>query len=320
MKIKFWGVRGSLPGTASHSESKEQAAFLINKFFQLGFKSADDIPAFLKKAEHPDLTGYGVATTCVQIGDADQNIIVDGGSGIKFLSDENSKSSKKQTEFHILMTHFHFDHILGLPFFSPHFNKNCKIHYYSVQSECKDIVQGLFKKPIFPVGYEDLSAQISYNVIKPYEKIQVNGFNVTPYKLDHPDPCFGFRIEQNGLVYAHAVDTEAIRITETELGPDVGLYKDADLLYIDAQYLEEEMQQKKGWGHGTFERAFNLCNRYGVKQVLMAHYDPSAGIKDIQKFKDKATDAFKDGSDKDFQKMKTDWSFAFEGQTVEIKK
>lgn len=315
MKIKFWGVRGSLPSSSSPVEAKEQFALLMREFLDKGYKSHSDIDKFLTEKKLVDVSGYGVATTCVQVQADDQMIIVDGGSGIKYLSDSLAQNRFVQKEYHILITHFHFDHILGLPFFAPHFLSGCTVKYYCVQPECEKIVRDLFQKPIFPVGYEDLKANIQFIKLSPYEKRYINGFAVTPYLLDHPDPCYGFRIEQGGKAYGHAVDTEATRTTPEQLGVDAGLYNDLDLMYIDAQYVEEEMNHKIGWGHGTFERAFNLCGNFNIKQVYMAHYDPSASFKDIQNIKERASAAF----EKHSASKTTAWDFAYETQEVVIK-
>ena len=316
MKIKFWGVRGSLPSSSSPLEAKEQFALLMREFLDKGYTAKAQIEEFLNQKKLVDVSGYGVATTCVQVEKDGQSLIIDGGSGIKYLSDELAKGKFAAKEYHILITHFHFDHILGLPFFTPHFLPGCTIKYYCVQPEVQKIVKDLFQKPIFPVGYEDLKANIQFIKLSPYEKRFINGFSVTPYKLDHPDPCYGFRIERDGKSYGHAVDTEAERTTVEELGPDAGLYQNLDMMYIDAQYVEEEMNHKKGWGHGTFERAFNLCGNFGIKQVYMAHYDPSHGIQDIQNIKEKARASF----EKHPAKEKTVWDFAYETQEVELKK
>lgn len=315
MKIKFWGVRGSLPSSSSPSEAKEQVARLLRDFLNRGYKSVTEIDQFLNERKTVDINGYGVATTCVQVQSEDQSIIIDGGSGIKYLSDALAENRFEQKTYHILITHFHFDHILGLPFFTPHFVPGCTVKYYCVQPECEQIIRGLFQKPIFPVGYEDLKADIQFIKLSPYEKRYINGFSVTPYLLDHPDPCYGFRIENDGKVYGHAVDTEATRTTIEELGQDAGLYENLDLMYIDAQYVEEEMKAKAGWGHGTFERAFNLCRNFNIKQVYMAHYDPSASFADIQATKEKARVAFEQPDLKD----KTTWDFAYETQEIELK-
>ncbi len=316
MRVKFWGVRGSLPSSLDTFSWVGHFEKLMQEFFNSGFKTKEDISSFIKQKPTAAIGGFGTATTCVEVSENSRSIVLDGGSGIKLYSDYLEKSGRLQSEneFHILMTHFHFDHILGLPFFAPHFTKGKKIHYYSVQEETEEIVKRLFKKPIFPVSFEHLNADINFHVLTPYKKTIINGFEVTPYKMDHPDPSYGFRIESNNKVYAHAVDHEALRISREQLGLDAGLFEKADLLYFDSQYEEADMATKKGWGHGTCDRGFQVGTTFGVQQILFAHHDPSFTIEDSWNHKRKAEENFA----KNFGESKIKWDFAFEGQVIDL--
>lgn len=310
MKVKFWGVRGSLPSTIQPVHLKARLRETIHDFLKDGYNRIDQIDTYLNSKSLSDLGGFGSATTCVEVLDqTGRSLIVDGGSGIKFLSDELAKQPKAKKEHHILMTHFHFDHIIGLCFFYPHFLKGHKIHYYSVQPECEDIVRGLFSKPIFPIPFDQLKAEIIFHKIDPYKQHSIEGFNVAAYQMDHPDPCFGFRIEKDGRTYAHAVDNEADRLTREELGKDSGLFENADLLFIDAQYEESEMLAKKGWGHGTFDRTFELCEIFKIKKAFMAHHDPSSSDEAISHLERKARRRFEEK----YSHLDLKWWFAVEG-------
>ena len=123
MKIKFWGVRGSIPSNLPTEKWAAHFEALMFEFFQDGHRSAEEIAGFMKKKTLPQIGGFGTATTCVQVSDSEQFLIIDGGSGIKNLSDDLAAQGKLKTqnEYHILLSHFHFDHTLGLPFFTPHF-------------------------------------------------------------------------------------------------------------------------------------------------------------------------------------------------------
>jgi ribonuclease BN (tRNA processing enzyme) len=317
MKIKFWGVRGSLPASISLEQNKEHIQSVLKQFVQSGYKTENDIQTFFDSRSITDICGFGQNTTCVQVRDGSHQLVIDGGSGLKVYGDHLMKHHPERNQHHILMTHFHYDHIMGLPFFPQHFVPGQEIHYYAVQADAEKMIRSLFAKPLFPLNYENLSAKIHIHKIEPYVKNQINGFEVTAFRLDHPDPCYGFRIEKNGKVYAHAVDHEADRITEAELEKDAGLFRGADFLYIDAQYVESDMGHKKGWGHGTFDRAFEICSIYNIKQVLLAHHDPGFSTADIQNLVNEAKVEFEKISySKKIQNLK--WNFAYDGQTVEV--
>lgn len=310
MRIKFWGVRGSIPhsldtlGWINHFEK------LMRDFFQSGFKSAADINSYISSKEPAELGGFGVSTTCVQVSDGAKSLIIDGGSGIKSISD----TTPLENEYHILITHFHFDHIIGLPFFLPHYKKSCKINYYSPHAETEEVIKSLFQKPTFPVTFVSLQADIKFHKLNAYEKNDVNGFQVTPYKTDHPDACYGYKIEKNNKAYSHAVDNEAVRITPQELGKDGGLYQNVDLLYFDSQYDEDSMNVKKGWGHGTSNRGFEVCGHFGIKQIFFTHHDPAFSIEDSLNQQKKTEQIYKEK----YTHLNLKWQYAYDGLVVEL--
>jgi phosphoribosyl 1,2-cyclic phosphodiesterase len=309
MRIKFWGVRGSIPhsldtaGWTSHFEK------LMRDFFSQGYKSASDISAYVSSKQLPEIGGFGVSTTCVQVSDGAQSVIIDGGSGIKSIGD-----SAESGEYHILISHFHLDHILGLPFFLPHYKKGCRINYYSAHPDAENVIRSLFQKPMFPVSFGSLQAEIKFHSLKVYEKNPVNGFNVTPYETDHPDLCFGFKIEKNGKVYSHSVDNEITRTTKAELGKDAGLYEGVNLLYIDSQYDEDSFSNKEGWGHGTSYRGFEICSHFGIQQVVFTHHDPYFSIEDSLRQQKKTGEIY----EKKYSHLKLKWLYAYDGLEIEI--
>jgi phosphoribosyl 1,2-cyclic phosphodiesterase len=156
MRIKFWGVRGSIPHSLDTHGWVRHFEKIMNDFFQSGFNCAEEISSYIKSKKPEAIGGFGVSTTCVEVSDAGRSLIIDGGSGIKAIGEAGAP-----IEYHILITHFHFDHIIGLPFFLPHYRKGCKIHYYSSHDETERIVKSLFQKPIFPelVSFLDKSSE-----------------------------------------------------------------------------------------------------------------------------------------------------------------
>lgn len=151
LNIKFWGVRGSVPSAPGPQDWIFQIESIMRKFFAAGYKDPSQITKFFNSLELPFLGGYGSATTCVEISSPKTQIIIDGGTGIRNLSEKilSGTSGRVRGPFHIFMTHFHWDHLIGLPFFSPHFMPGVQIHYYAVQSELSDIIKTVFKKPFF---------------------------------------------------------------------------------------------------------------------------------------------------------------------------
>lgn len=320
MLVKLWGVRGSIPRPRPPEELRSYVHEILRQYDQSGL----DLNDFLKARPLPAVGGYGGNTTCVEVRGGQGEIIIDGGSGIRELGVRLMATplGRGQGEAHIFMTHFHWDHLIGLPFFIPMFIPGNKIHFYAVQSELEAIIKILFTRPMFPVEFSELGAEVHFHQLVPRTRMTVRGFDITPYELDHPDPCWGFRIEKDGSAYAHCVDTECTRLTREELGPDLPLYQNADLMLFDAQYTLAEVVDKGNWGHAVASFGLDLALRENIKKVWFVHHDPYANDEKIGEASAQALAYFNSrikqikDSGESFQPV--DWSFAFEGIETEI--
>jgi phosphoribosyl 1,2-cyclic phosphodiesterase len=283
MKIKIWGARGSLPSPLLPSALETRMQTLMEGFFDAGFKKKSDIPSYFSQLPPHQLGGYGGNTPCVEIRTPNHQIIVDGGSGIRTLGYEllGGPCGRGTGEAHIFFTHFHWDHLIGLPFFTPIFIPGNTIHVYAVQPDLRDVFRTIFKKPYFPLNLEQLGAKIEYHSLEPRKTIQFGDIRVTPYQLDHPDPCWGYKFEHGGKVFSHCVDTEATRVTPEQLGPDLPLYQNVDLMIFDAQYTLMETIEKVNWGHAAASIGLDIAMREGVKEVVFMHHDPASSDEKI---------------------------------------
>lgn len=324
LTMKYWGVRGSLPSSPSPADWNNHIEGLLRGFFNAGLRESAQVSKYIDSLGTSHLGGYGAATTSVEVKSPRGRIIIDGGSGIRSLSEQimSGKAGASKGPFHIFMTHFHWDHVIGLPFFTPHFVPGVQIHYYAVQPELEKLIRRVFEKPYFPVPFESLASKIHFHILEPRQTIDIEDMKITPYKLDHPDPCWGFRIENNGKVYAHCVDTEGTRVSREELGPDLPLYQGVDLMYYDAQYTFPELAEKANWGHSAAQVGLDIAFREGIKQVLFAHHDPGATIQQVQELKRQTMEYYdwrlstaKENSE-DMHPVQ--WDFAYEGLTIKL--
>ena len=320
MTIKLWGVRGSLPRPELPIAQYARTTALIKEYAKSGL----DPEAFLQVVGPRMVGGYGGNTTCVEVRGPEGELIIDCGSGLRELGMELMRGplGKGQGEAHILFTHFHWDHLIGLPFFVPIFIPGNKINFYAVQTELEDVVRTLFSRPFFPVGFEELPSKIQFHVLQPRQTFELRGLSVAPYELDHPDPCWGFRIEREGKSYAHCVDTECTRQTRDELGADIDLYTNADLMLFDAQYTLTEVVDKANWGHSVASFGLDMAFHERIKKVLFVHHDPYATRDKIAAGEAQAGEYYKSrfaelqaaGADP----QPVEWSFAVEGTEVAL--
>jgi len=267
--LRFWGVRGSIP------------------------------------CPGPSTVKYGGNTTCLELrfGERDQLIIIDAGSGIRPLGDYLMKNDfpRGPIQTDILISHTHWDHIMGFPFFTPIYIKSSNINVYGPVTYEEDtldkIIGDQLRYRYFPVRQEELAATIRYHQLRETSFLLGEGVFVTTKYLNHPILCLGYRFEYKGKVLCTAYDTEPFRnvfptdpshpdydpvaAEEGELAAKeetekfLRFIQGADLLIHDTQYtLEEYKASKIGWGHSTFEHAINSAHKAGVKKLLLFHHDP----------------------------------------------
>jgi phosphoribosyl 1,2-cyclic phosphodiesterase len=303
---------------------------VLLEFAERGYSSIQDVDQFLGEIPRHRFGGFGGNTPCIEVLGGPNNkdrIIVDGGSGIRQLGYElmAGPCGRGTGSVHILFTHFHWDHLIGLPFFTPIFIPGNKIHVYAVQPELPEVFKAVFKKPYFPVPLDKLASKIEYHILEPRKPVKFGGITVTPYELDHPDPCWGYRFESDGKVFAHCVDTECVRASAADLGPDLPLYQNVDLMTFDAQYTLMETIEKVNWGHAAASLGLDIAMREGIKRVLFMHHDPASNMEKIALAETQAR-RYYESQLKSFQKdaaatgplNEVEWGFAHEGMVIDL--
>lgn len=233
--------------------------------------------------------GIGGNTSCVEVLAGDQRIVFDAGSGLRNLGDELIKSGPSDTT--ILLSHLHWDHIQGLPFFTPLYVPGNRVQVMGGPNGHMSLRKALSRQmspPFFPVSIDEVGAELRVRDLKPNEKLNLGDVVITTAKLNHPDPVYGYRIDYAGRSVVYATDTEHYSCVDPTL---LKLAEGADLLIHDSQYTPEEYngevgQSKAGWGHSTFEAAAQLANCAGVGQLLLFHHDPTRddkGVADMER-------------------------------------
>jgi phosphoribosyl 1,2-cyclic phosphodiesterase len=235
MKVRIWGARGS-------------------------------VPCFSKKKSH-----FGTNTSCVEIKFSDkERLIFDAGTGIVSMGNHLSeKNLKGEQTLYLFLSHFHWDHIQGLPFFKPVFSKDASIHIFGKEGT-EMVFSSQMIEPFYPVPIKALPAKITTDHIK--SPMNVWNSRIIPFPLNHPQGALGYRIEHNKKVVVYATDTE----------PDGGKFdeillencKNADLLIMDSNNSLEEAKVRVGWGHSTWQDCTEVSEKCGIKKLILFHHDP----------------------------------------------
>ena len=215
----------------------------------------------------------GGNTACVEVCAGDTRIILDAGTGLRTLGDERMAKGPRHST--ILLSHLHWDHVCGLPFFTPIYVPGHRVEIASgpngVMSH-DEAIKSLFRAPFFPVDYAHLADQVSTRELRPNDKFTIGDITITMAKLNHPDPVYGFRLEHDGQSIVYATDTEHFSCVDPTLKK---LAAGADILIYDAQYTPEEYPAKVGWGHSTWLAGAELARAAGVPQLVLFHHDPN---------------------------------------------
>ncbi len=274
MKLHMWGTRGSLPRAITH----DAFVGLVDRYAKDAEKAGlTTISEFRNAIRDGDLSTplvYGGNTTCNEISYKNQRYFVDMGTGLAEAS--SSVMAQGRTEFIIFLTHMHWDHIMGLPFFVPLYIPGSKITIYHVHPGAPDAVKIQFNGVNFPVKWDQLGATVEFKHIKLYEKVRFDGMEVSTFALDHPGGAFGYRFDADGYSLAIGVDGEYKRITAKDLGKDLPAYQNLDLLVFDGQYEMDELASRYDWGHCSPPIGVDLAMREGIRNIIITHHDPRA--------------------------------------------
>lgn len=238
--VRFWGVRGSIatPG--------------------------------------PETARYGGNTSSLEIRCGKHLLLFDAGTGIRYLGHTLLKDGPLDTDLYL--THTHFDHVCGLPFFIPFFMKQNTIRIWAGHLKPKGltvkyVVSEMMFSPLFPVPPEIFAADVAYNDFDQGVTLEPKpGIRVRTAPLHHPDNATGYRVEYNGKSICYLTDTQ-----HTIGNPDqnvLALIEGADIVLYDSTYTDAEFPKKADWGHSTWEEGVRLCDAAGVKTFVVFHHDP----------------------------------------------
>ncbi len=278
MRARFWGVRGSIPTPLTPSEVEAKVVAMAEEVVRAGVRDPEKVSTYLREHHSMMVRGtVGGNTTCMSVEWKQGLIIFDAGTGIRELGRVlmDGPFGRGKGEVYILMSHTHWDHIMGFPYFAPLFQKNL-IHIWGCHEGIERRLRGQQAPDYFPVPLDIYPAQIDFQQVEPEKQYELpGGVKVTPKKLNHPGDSYGYRVERNSSVIVFATDSEYKRNNGDQHDALIEFFKDADVLVFDSQYTLEESMIKEDWGHSTAVIGVDMAIQAGVKRLALFHHEPN---------------------------------------------
>lgn len=329
MKVKFWGTRGSLPATftTQHLRKfiKKDLAYALNE--KTGIKKGQDLDEYIDSMPQELTHTCGVNTSCLSIesGVPNEYVICDAGTGLRDYGVEYAKSGAlaKPATFHFFLTHLHWDHIQGFPFFVPAFVPGNKIVVHGYHHNIAEYFEKQMNSPTFPVPMKALGAEVTFDVKPPWESFQVCGFTVSGIQQNHPSISFGYRFQKDKKAIVYSTDCEHTETAHEDGYPFIEFFKNADILIFDAMYsLAAASVLKANWGHSNNFMGVKLAAKAHVKRLFLFHHEPTSDDEALVQFLNNTiayTDFYhREGKTKPKDRFPLEVALAYDGLEVEI--
>jgi len=247
MVIRCWGARGSIPVSGAPYQ-----------------KTGGD-------------------TSCIEIRDRDELLIFDAGTGIRALGEKLGR--EKERHIHLLMTHAHWDHLVGFPFFQPIYSKDARLDIYGpalLGEPFRTWLMSFMKPPYFPITLDAIQAGLTFHEIGDHA-FEIGEFTIHPVQLNHPDGGVGYKILNRNKTVVFLTDNE-LDLTENAQfsGSIQQLVRGADLLIHDAMYISSEYQEFQGWGHSRCEDVIDLAIRADINKLGLYHHHQNRTDRDFE--------------------------------------
>jgi phosphoribosyl 1,2-cyclic phosphodiesterase len=289
MRVKFWGVRGSLPAPIPPTEIEHKIVSALRGAGGVDLDNSREVKSYVESLPYHQRTTTGGNTSCVEVIGENTKIILDAGSGIRQLGIElmQGPCGQGQGIVHLLISHTHWDHIMGFPFFTPAYAPGNQVIIYGRHPKIKERFQDQHHPNHFPVSLETMSADVQFVQLDDGAKVKIGEFKVSSIPLRHPGGSYSYRIEKNGRVFIYATDAEYKDLSPEAMEQYITFYSASEALVFDAQFTLEDAMEKEGWGHSSSMVGVDIALKANIKRLILFHHEPSYSDEKLQEIYDK---------------------------------
>lgn len=282
MRVRFWGTRGSMPVSLTWRDLRDRLARVLVQAHGRDLDTIEKACEFVETELDFSLSHtYGGHSACVEVLPApetpDEYFVCDMGSGARpFGAHVLARQSGRRATVNILMSHMHWDHIMGFPFFGPAYVPGNRIRIHGCHELLEQALRAQQEPPCFPVPFDQLAATIEFVPLTPGKAHDIAGVRVTPARQFHSGDSYGFRIESAGKTLVYTTDSEHKLQDSRETQRITEFFREADLVVFDAMYsLAEAISVKADWGHSSNVVGVELCQMARARKLALFHHEPA---------------------------------------------
>jgi phosphoribosyl 1,2-cyclic phosphodiesterase len=278
VRVRFWGTRGSIPTATNSAAIKRKLIAALTQAIGRGLDTPEKIEAFVERELPFEVRHtYGGNSSCVQLdAGGDEYVLCDLGSGARAFGNHTLAARQGVPGvYHVFMSHTHWDHIMGFPFFMPAYLPGNQVRIYG----CHDTLEEAFRRqnaaPSFPVDFSRMAATIEFVRLEPERDYDIAGFRVRAKRQHHGGDSYGYRFERAGTAVVYSTDSEHKQDDPEEVQAFVDFFRDADLVIFDAQYsLADAISVKEDWGHSSNVVGVEMCQLARARRLCLYHHEP----------------------------------------------
>jgi phosphoribosyl 1,2-cyclic phosphodiesterase len=288
MLVRFWGTRGSLPVALTAPSVRQKIVGALSAANGMRFEDAAAIDRFVDELGFAAGATYGGATPCVELEvQGSSYFICDMGSGLRsFGLDSMRRNAQGHARtYNFFLSHLHWDHIMGFPFFTPAFDPEARIRIHSAHLDAEEALRRQQQEISFPVPFDWLRADITFVTMTEGQPLEVDGLVVEANVQKHSHVSYGYRFtNKDGRTAIYSTDSEHKPSDMEDEAAFIHFFRDADLVVCDTMYsLAESVSMKEDWGHSSNIVAIDLCHEAGAKRLALFHHEPTYDDEDIQR-------------------------------------
>ena len=273
MVVHFWGVRGSVPTPQTPQPIQSKIMAAIQRVQPEDLVSPQSRAKFVSSLPDWIFGTTGGNTPCVEIKADGSTFLLDAGTGIRVFG--KSESQPQDKHYNLFFSHFHWDHVQGLPFFDQAYNPKSVIDIYSPDPKLQQFLENQMVAPYFPVPFGAFTKNINFHTVEPVKPFKIGNVEINCCRMFHPGDSYSYSFTCNGKRFVYATDVE-LKTDAYQNNPDFkAVFENADCIALDSQYTVEEAYHKENWGHSAFCYAIDFAVHWHIKKIMLFHHEPA---------------------------------------------